>query len=435
MANYDLNQHCFRLLKNDPFFSAISRCVTKIVNRSIPTAGVGINQETGWYEMHYNPDFFENLGKTNEDGGPITDEKSILERREIECAAVMKHEFYHLIFDHVTDRLPAEGMSRLWNIAADLAINGELKSELPYIACVPGRSYTDPKTGTVFDQFATFPVGLSAEKYFSLLKQKVKDTQEQQKANGQSGEAGDGLPDTLDDHSKWGGEGQDGEIDPVIREIAKERLRESLKEAANEAIKERRAWGNMSASMQKEILRRLTSTIDWRAVLRYFVKTSQRANKTSSMRKLNRRYPMIHAGKKIARTANVAISIDQSGSVSDGMLEAFFAELNKLSDIATFTVIPFDDKVFEEKIYVWKKGEKRRRERVLCGGTNFNAPTEYVNKHNFDGHIVLTDMYAPKPIASKVQRLWMTVEECAKNPYFKTSERVIAIPSKTCNPD
>ena len=74
-----------------------------------------------------------------------------------------------------------------------------------------------------------------------------------------------------------------------------------------------------------------------------------------------------------------------------------------------------------------KKGEKKKKERVLCGGTNFDAPTDYVNKLKFDGHIVLTDMYAPKPKRSMCQRMWMTTDYHAKNPYFKTNERVIGI--------
>ena len=169
---------------------------------------------------------------------------------------------------------------------------------------------------------------------------------------------------------------------------------------------------------------RLSGTIDWRKVLRYFVKTSQRANKTSTVKRINKRYPYIHPGKKVRRQASIAISIDQSGSVSDVMLACFFAELNKLSDLATFTVIPFDTEVAEDNVYIWRKGEKRTYERVACGGTCFNAPTEY------DGHIVLTDLEAPKPKASKCQRMWMTTKECAQRPYFKTNERIVAIEPK-----
>ena len=171
----------------------------------------------------------------------------------------------------------------------------------------------------------------------------------------------------------------------------------------------------------------ITPKVDWRKVLRYFIKTSQRSNKRSTVRRVNKRFPYIHAGKKVTRQAKIAISIDQSGSVSDKMLAAFFAELNGLAKFAEFTVIPFDTDVAEDKIYIWKKNKRQVWERVLCGGTCFNAPTKYVNSKNFDGHIVLTDMCAPKPIASKCQRMWMTDTENARNPYFQTKERVIAI--------
>ena len=179
--------------------------------------------------------------------------------------------------------------------------------------------------------------------------------------------------------------------------------------------------------MRREIKDRLVAKLDWRKVLRYFIKTSERANKTSSIKRINRRYAYIHAGKKVKRQARIAISIDQSGSVDDKMLAAFYAELNKLADLAEFTVIPFDDEVFEDKVFIWKKGTSRKKDRVLCGGTDFDAPTEFVNKGNFDGHIVLTDMYAPKPKRSKCQRMWMTSTYCANHPYFQTSDRVIAI--------
>ena len=160
------------------------------------------------------------------------------------------------------------------------------------------------------------------------------------------------------------------------------------------------------------------------------MKTSQKANKSSTIKRINRRYPYIHPGRKTARQAKIAISIDQSGSVSDSMLAAFFAELNKLSDLAEFTVIPFDCTVAEDKVYVWKKGERRKWERVRYGGTDFDPPTDYVNERGFDGHIVLTDLCAPKPKASKCQRMWMTTEYYARSPYFKTNERIIAITEK-----
>jgi predicted metal-dependent peptidase len=179
--------------------------------------------------------------------------------------------------------------------------------------------------------------------------------------------------------------------------------------------------------MRKKIMDSITTKVDWRKVLRYFVKTSQRADKRSTPRRLNKRYPRIHPGKRVRRQAKIAISIDQSGSVDDGMLALFFAELNKLSGIAEFTVIPFDSEVGEDNVYVWKKGQTRPWERVMCGGTDFDPPTKYVNERDFDGHIILTDLCAPKPIGSRCQRMWMTTPAYAARPYFQTNERVIAV--------
>jgi predicted metal-dependent peptidase len=209
--------------------------------------------------------------------------------------------------------------------------------------------------------------------------------------------------------------------------MARERLKDIIRKASEECAKNN-SWGSVSSSTRTKIMKVLETKIDWKKVLRYFVKASQRANRSSSIKRINRRYAYIHPGKKSNRVAKVAISIDQSGSVDDTMLGKFFAELNKLAEIAEFTVIPFDTRVDEDLIWVWKKGMKVEKERVMCGGTCFNAPTEYVNSHGgFDGHIVLTDMCAPKPKRSKCQRMWMTTPEHAKRPYFQPSEKMVVI--------
>ncbi len=175
---------------------------------------------------------------------------------------------------------------------------------------------------------------------------------------------------------------------------------------------------------------RLVSKIDWKKVLRYFIKTSQRADRSSTVKRLNRRYRYIHSGKKINRMARIGIYIDQSGSVDDGMLAAFYSELDKLAQLAEFTVVPFDTRVAEDKVFVWKKGERRKWERVMCGGTDFDPPTDHCNKNGFDGMIVLTDLMAPKPKNCNAQRMWMTTSYYARRPYFQTNERIIAIDTK-----
>jgi predicted metal-dependent peptidase len=209
--------------------------------------------------------------------------------------------------------------------------------------------------------------------------------------------------------------------------MAKQRLKEAIKEAASEAAGSAKGWGSISGQVKKEIIKRLETKVDWKKVLRYFIKTSQRSNRSASVKRINRRYAYIHPGKKVNRQAKIAVAIDQSGSVSDSMLEAFFAELNKLSNLASFTVVPFDTEVDPSKVYEWKKGQNKKAERVMCGGTCFEAPTKWANENSVDGLIILTDMEAPKPGRCKAQRLWLTDERGASRPYFKTNERVIPI--------
>ena len=392
--SFDLKLHAYRLLMDEPFFAALSRKIEKRASTAIPTAGVRVDPETAQFEMIYNPDFFASLPEEHVRG-------------------VLKHEFYHLIFEHVTSRKPEGVDHKLWNICADLAINSHLVGELPEMACMPGVG-----------PFADLPKGESAEWYLANMPKQ--DDSEGGSGDGDGGEGEGDEPGSFDDHSGWDDAAQSPE-QQAANQMAKERLKQAMKEAANEAAQSAKGWGSMSGEVKQEILKRLETKVDWKKVLRYFIKTSQRANKTSTVRRINKRYAYIHPGKKVQRQAKIAIAIDQSGSVSDDMLESFFGELNKLAKLAEFTVVPFDTQVDESKVYTWKKGASQKAERVLCGGTCFDAPTEYVNQHNFDGVIILTDMEAPKPKACKAQRMWMTDQRGASRPYFKTNEKVIVI--------
>mgnify|MGYP006406180919 FL=1 len=136
--DFDLNIHVARLLMSEPFFAALSRRVNKRANRSIPTAAVMVNPKTAQFEMIYNPEFFEGL--------------SDAARRD-----VIKHELYHLIFEHLTGRLPDGENSRLWNFATDLAINSHLNN-LPENCLKPGQG-----------KFKDLPPGKASEWYLDTL--------------------------------------------------------------------------------------------------------------------------------------------------------------------------------------------------------------------------------------------------------------------------
>ena len=174
MSDFNLNDHVFRLLQAEPFFAALSRRIEKKASTAVPTAGVRVD-EHGYFEMIYNPAFFAGL----------TDEQR---------TGVLVHEFYHLVFEHVTGRLPDEragamhGQStpeqrqkfKIWNIAADLSINYHIgAANLPENCCIPG--------GKMFEDM---PGDMTAEWYYDKLLQKMED--QENNANGDDGDSGDG---------------------------------------------------------------------------------------------------------------------------------------------------------------------------------------------------------------------------------------------------
>ena len=169
--SFDLKLHAYRLLMDEPFFAALSRKIEKREDRSIPTAGVRVDPDTAQFEMIYNPEFLASLPEEHVRG-------------------VLKHEFYHLIFDHVTSRKPEGVPHKAWNIAADLAINSHIADELPEMACVPGRG-----------PFADLPLGQTAEWYLANLPQQEEgDSQESGDGEPGDGEPSDGNPGNFDSH-------------------------------------------------------------------------------------------------------------------------------------------------------------------------------------------------------------------------------------------
>ena len=71
--------------------------------------------------------------------------------------------------------------------------------------------------------------------------------------------------------------------------MAKERLKQAVEKAAQEASAGR-GWGTVSADMRKKIMDMIRPKVNWRSILRNFVKKSQRADKRSTVKRYNKKY-------------------------------------------------------------------------------------------------------------------------------------------------
>lgn len=367
-----------RLLKSEPFYSAISRKIPKHENEGIPTAQVSV-KKGGSIQMEYNPKFFRAILEDYKDDNPV--EKVI---------GVIKHEFLHIVFNHITDRFTHrsdEDRQKWMNTATDLAINSFLKGELPERGCIPGEGV-----------FVEFPEKESAEFYFKLIRNLDQDTRDKlmDAYNNQCIDIHDwmkGLSDTQQD-------------------MAEQKIEEILDEAGQHA--RARGWGSVPQEVQDIVNAHLNrSSISWRKVLRRFIQRILSEDRFCTPRRKNRRYPDVHPGWQNDTRTEVAVSIDQSGSMADEELAAFAGELNHLAEYIDFTVIPFDTDFSEDEIYTWEKGQKVHEfERVRSGGTDIDPVVRWVNNQKqYNGHIIFSDMQASEPRKSAVPRFWIVPED------------------------
>jgi predicted metal-dependent peptidase len=515
-----------------PFWAEISRRTRKIATDDIPTAAITFESSDDELVMYYNPKFLDGLSDN-------------------ELVGVVKHEFYHAIFGHLTTRRKFPPVA--WNISTDLAINSVIldknatsneKNHLPSCVLVPGKLPTPPKDrkatktengATKFAKHIEKMPTLEASEYYygsilgfwqkeefcskcgnpmsgppGKITQKSSgsgsqsqsesdpsnsqsdgkdgtqgdngndpsDKPEGQKDKGQKGkgekgsspgenpsdngsdgegENGDendpnhthgqgnpcdheedcdeghtgddpyGLKDvgieTLDNHDVW------DNIPDEKRDAIEAKINSIVAAAVAAADQSSDGWGSIPASVRDEIRRSVSNQIDWRMVLRQFVGNLNPAGRTTSIKRINRRFPYIHPGMKRARVAKLLIAIDQSGSVGDEMLVQFFAELATLTKKVNISILPFDCAADVKDVYEWKRGQKLNPRRDKMGGTDFDAPTNVfndpVNRGMWDGLLIMTDGIAPAPGACRGRRGWVLGSGCKLN--FESSELQICV--------
>jgi len=429
IKNFRLGPHLIRLMWDEPFFSEILRIMKKTNTMSVPTAGVYIRGSE--MNLVYNPKFMAGLSN-------------------LEIKGLLKHECYHLVFEHTTTRRHEPHI--IWNYATDLAINSLInENELPKGGLIPGNAF-EPLSAEqinnmgqkaadryelISQKIASFPREKNSEWYFARLMDddEVKNAIESSEKMG-----GKSLSEALADGSikvDENGDLVDANGDPVtvvpgssgegsmdnhegwddMSDEERDALKGAIKKAVENGVRKcdargKAGWGSIGAEMQAKLRKMISNEIPWQSVLKQFVGMTRRADRTSNVRRLNRKYPGIHPGSQRNYRASIAVYVDQSGSVSDSDLELLAGELEHLAGRAEFTLFNFDTTVDEASERKVKKGSPVILERTRCGGTDFQCVQNHANANQkrFDGYLVLTDGWAPATKGhNKLKRGWVIV--------------------------
>lgn len=283
-----------------------------------------------------------------------------------ELVFVLAHEVMHNALQHHIRRQSRD--PRLWNVAADYVINGEL---------VETKVGTMPKCGLLNARFT----GMSAEEVYRIL--------EEEGGGGGKGDGQDpggcgGVIDACSQYDENAIAEAQADIEMKVRQAA--------------AIAKGKMAGNMPAGLKRLIDQLTRPKIDWRSVLRRFIDES--ITRDFSWAKPNRRFlhqNLILPGTVSDGLSRLTILFDTSGSVFDRkILTAFASEVNgAFGDgmIDRITLLYVDTKV--QRVEEYEAGDELQMQPQGGGGTVFAEAFDWIGTNADDSSavIVFTDMF------------------------------------------
>ena len=308
--------------------------------------------------------------------------------RDQELNFVVAHENYHKMYRHLTTWRKLHDIDhKVANKACDYVINLQLQDLDPNGVLVAMPRYKDGKVmGLVDERFR----GMNAKEVFDIL---MKEKEEG--GGGGSDEPDNGDPE-FDDHD-W-----DGARDMTPEE--KKELEREIDQAIRQGIMaQQKIAGNGAGNLDRELQDLLEPKVNWREVLRDFVKSTCNAKDTSSWRKVNRRF--LHGGVYMPtligeKVGHLVIAIDTSGSIGGEELANFLSEVKGIAEEVNPEVVDllyWDSNVAGHEVYSGSTASDipNSTKPRGGGGTSPSCVSAYLKEKNIQPEcvIVLTDGY------------------------------------------
>lgn len=265
--------------------------------------------------------------------------KFVAKVRDQELCFVVLHEALHKAYRHLsTWRKLHDENHRLANCACDYVINLELCTLDPQELFIAMPKYKDgPHKGERMGLVDVRFKGMNSKQVFDILKKEQEGKgKSKDKGNCPGGEPGDGEGDEP---------GEGGGLDEHDWDGAKEMTVEEQKELAREvdqAIRQglmahAKVAGKGGGGLSRELGDLLEPKIDWREVLREFVKATCAAKDTSSWRRVNRRFLSMGTGTYMPsmigeKVRHIVVGVDTSGSVGLKELSEFLSEVKGVAE-------------------------------------------------------------------------------------------------------
>ena len=330
--------------------------------------------------------------------------KFVAELKESELNFVVLHENLHKAFRHLTTwkKLHDEN-HQLANQACDYVINLKLKDIDPSEKTITMPRFKDgmmkgKPMGMIDERFR----GMNAKQVFDILKQEDKD-----KCSGEGDDEGEGAGQGSGGTGTREGEGFDDHDWDGAKEMT-EAEKKDLEREIDQAIRQgvmahQKIAGTGAGDIDRDLLDLLEPKVDWREMLREFVKSTCHAKDASSWRRVNRRFlstgtymPSL-IGEKVG---HLVVAVDTSGSVGQEELSGFLTEVKGIAEEvkpSQVDLIYWDSRVAAHEEYTENMvGDIINSTKPRGGGgTSPSCVSEYLKEKMIKPEciIVLTDGY------------------------------------------
>jgi len=331
-----------------------------------------------------------------------------------ELAFLIMHENMHKCYRHLTTwRSLYERDRRVANQACDYVINIQLLDMDPdgKLLHMPKDKNTGAVLGLVDARFR----GMDTRQVFDILMQEKQD-------GGGGGGDGEGDGEQSDGESDSSGGLDQHDWEDAVNGMSKEE-QEQLGRDIDQALRQGGIYaGKVGGNMPREIGELLKPKVNWREVLRRFVRTSLKDRDSVSWRRAHKNYlwqDVILPSIMGKRVKSLVIAMDTSGSIQGPILTEFLSEMNAIvRDIGAdrIDVLYWDTQVAGHETY---KGTNKdivhRTNPRGGGGTDPDCVVDFMHEHELkpDALIMLTDGYMhsnkPKWAAIKAPTLWCVI--------------------------
>jgi predicted metal-dependent peptidase len=342
-----------RLRMKSPFFATLAMFARFLPTIECPTAA------TDGKDIFYNEDFIRSLPPKQVDG-------------------LLLHEVLHAALLHCTRRNTRE--PQIWNIAADIVINGMIAQESAFE--LPPGGLREPKLENY-----------TVEEVYELL---LKSTNLPKLANlDLLNQAPSDIP------------GSNPQLTPTEKAALEAHWRNALQQA--KLIAQSSKQGTLPAGIQRELDRLTTPQIDWRSYLwRYLTQTP------NDFQGFDRRFigQGLYLETLSGESVKVYVAIDTSGSIDGELLRIFLSEVQGI--LNAYPHLKCDLYYADAAVYGPYKVEPDRPMPAPKGGGGtsfvpfFDSITKSDDRQTAGLAIYLTDGYGDFPASHpEIPTLWV----------------------------